>query len=123
MRGMHRVPWAVLVATSSWLAALGACDAFAGPRVEPVVLTYVGDTVLKRGTTVAADIAVAVNGVPLPHPRFTLSSSDPTVVEVSAGGDSLAALRVGPDTLTVRLESSILTDSLPTLSQALRVRP
>ena len=112
-----------LLAIGVCLTALGACDALAGPRVEPVVLTYVGDTVLIRGTSVAADIAVAVNGVPLPHPRFVLSSSDPTVVAVSAGGDSLAALRVGPDTLTVRLESSILTDSLPTLSQALRVRP
>jgi len=123
MSGIQRVPWAVLAATSSWLAALGACDAFAGPRVEPVVLTYVGDTVLIKGTTVAAALAVTVNGVPLPHPRFVLSSSDSTVVAVSAGGDSLTALRVGPDTLTVRVESSILTDSLPTLSQPLRVRP
>jgi hypothetical protein len=123
MSGIRRVPWAVLVATSSWLAALGACDAFAGPRVEPVVLTYVGDTVLRRGTTVAAVIAVTVNGAPLPNPRLVLSSSNPTVLAVSAGGDSLAALRVGPDTLTVRIESSILTDSMPTLSQAIRVRP
>jgi len=123
MSGIHRVRWAVLAATSSWLAALGACDAFAGARGEPVVVTYLGDTVLTRGTTVAAVIAVTVNGVPLPNPRFVLSSSDTTIVAVSAGGDSLAALRVGPDTLTVRVESSILTDSMPTLSQALRVRP
>jgi hypothetical protein len=106
-----------------WTAVLGACDAFAGPRVEPVVWTFVGDTVLKKGTTVAAVIAVTVNGTPLSNPRLALSSSDPAIFAVTAGGDSLAALKVGPATLTVRLESSILTDSMPTFSQALRVRP
>jgi hypothetical protein len=120
---MRLVLWAGLLATGSWVAALGACDAFAEPRVEPVVVTFVGDTELVRGTTVAVVIAVTVRGVPLPHPRLVLSSSDPTVVAVSTGGDSLSALRVGPDTLTVRVESSILTDSLPTLAQPLRVRP
>jgi hypothetical protein len=108
---------------SAWLAALGACDAFAGARVEPVVLTFVGDTALIRGTTVAAVIAVTVNGTPLPRPRLVLSSSDTTIFTVTTGGDSLAALRIGTAALTVRFESSILTDSLPTLSQALLVRP
>jgi hypothetical protein len=102
---------------------LGACEALAGPRVEPVVLTYVGDSVLRKGTTVAAVIAVTVNGAPLPNPRLVLRSSDPATLAVTAGGDSLAALKVGPATLTVRVESSILTDSMPTLSRALRVRP
>jgi hypothetical protein len=123
MSGIRLVSWVGLLATSSWLAVLGACDAFAGPRVEPVVVAYAGDTVLIRGTAVAAVITVTANGKPLPHPRLVLSSSDPAIFAVTAGGDSLAALKVGPATLTVRLESSILTDSMPTLSQALRVRP
>jgi sulfur carrier protein ThiS len=119
---MRLVPWAALLATSAWLAALGACGAFAGARVEPVVLTYLGDTVLTRGTNNAAVIAVTVNGAPLPHPRLVLSSSDTTIVAVIAGGDSLAARANGRATLTVRVQSSILTDSMPTLSQPLRVK-
>lgn len=120
---MRLVPWVGLLAAGSWLAALGACDAFAGPRAEPVVLTYLGDTVLTRGMTVAAVIAVTVNGAPVPHPRLVLSSSDSTILLVTAGGDSLRARAKGQATLTVRVESSILTDSLPMLSQPLRVRP
>ena len=119
---MRRVAWAALLATSAWLAALEACGAFAGPRVEPVVLTYLGDTVLTRGTTKPAVIAVTVHGAPLPHPRLALRSSDTAIVAVTAGGDSLAARANGRATLTVRVESSILTDSLPTLSQPLRVK-
>ena len=120
---MRLVPWAGLLTMSAWLAALGACDAFAGPRLEPVVLTYLGDTVLTRGTRAAAVIAVTVKGTPLPRPRLVLSSSDSTIFTVTTGGDSLAALRIGTAALIVGLESSILTDSLPTLSRPLLVRP
>jgi hypothetical protein len=125
LSGARLVGWAGLLATGVWLAAVGGCSAFAGSRVEPVLVTYLGDTVLIRGTRVAAVIAVTVNGAPLPNTRLALSSSDPTILVVTAGGDSLAALKVGVVTLSVRgsVESSILTDSLPTLAQSLRVRP
>jgi hypothetical protein len=112
-----------LVAMSAWLAAVGACDAFGGPRVEPVVITYLGDSVLTRGTTTPALIAVTASGAPFPNPRLVLTSSDPTTFAVIAGGDSLNAIAVGRATLTVRIESSILTDSMPTMSLSLRVRP
>ena len=123
MRLVHLV---ALVAASSGLAAVGACglpDAFAAPRVEPVVLTYLGDTTPARGTTIPVVIGVSAQGVPVSNPRLALSSSDTTILAVTAGGDSLAARRQGRATLTVRLESSVLTDSLPTLTQPLRVRP
>lgn len=123
---MPRVSWAALVAAISGLSASGACrlpDAFAAPRLEPVVLTYLGDSMPSRGTTIPAVIGVSVNGVPLPNPRLALSSSDTTILAVTAGGDSLAARALGQATLTIRLESSVLTDSLPTLTQHLRVRP
>jgi hypothetical protein len=115
-----------LVAASCALAALGACrlpDAFAAPRLEPVVLTYLGDSTPVRGTAIPVVIGVSVHGVPVANPRLILSSSDTTIVAITAGGDSLAALALGRATLTVRLESSVLTDSLPTLTQALRVKP
>ena len=123
---MPRVSSAALVAVSSGLAAWGACrwpDAFAAARLEPVVLTYLGDSTPVRGSTIPTVIGVSVNGVAVPNPRLFLSSSDTTILAVTAGGDSLAARALGRATLTVRLESSVLTDSLPTLTQDLRVRP
>ncbi len=123
---MRFVRLAALLTASSGLAALGACglpDAFAAPRLEPVVLTYLSDTALTKGTTVALVIAVSVNGVPVPNPRLALRSSDTTIIAVTAGGDSLAARALGRAALTVQLESSVLTDSLPTLTRLLRVKP
>src|SRR5712692_5045225 len=107
---MPRVSLAALVAASSGLAASGACrwpDAFAAPRLEPVVLTYLSDTTLSQGTTVPLVIEVSVSGVPVANPRLALSSSDTTIVAVTAGGDSLAARGQGRAILTVRLESSV----------------
>jgi len=123
---MPRLSLAALVAASSALAASGACrwpDAFAAPGLEPVVLTYLGDSTPARGTTIPTVIGVSVNGVPVANPRLALSSSDTTILAVTAGGDSLAARALGRATLTVRLESSVLTDSVPTLTQDVRVRP
>ena len=123
MSGLRLVPWAGLVAMSAWLAGSSACDAFADARVEPVVITYLGDSVLTRGTTAAFAVAVSANGASFPNPRLVFSSSDPAIFAITAGGDSLNAKAVGRATLTVRVESSILTDSMPTLAQPIRVRP
>ena len=120
---MRLGPWAGLVAMSAWLAVLGACDALAGPHVEPIVVTYLGDTVLTRGTKMPFAITVTVDGTSYPNPRLVLTSSNPGIFAVTAGGDSLNAVAVGREILTVRVESSILTDSMPTLSQPIRVRP
>jgi hypothetical protein len=119
---MRLMAWVGVLAVGSWLATLGACGAFAAPRFEAVVLTYLGDTVLIRGTTRPAPILVTVKGEPLPNPRLVLKSSDTTIIAVTKGGDSLTARIIGKANLIVRVESSILTDSQPTLSQPLRVK-
>ena len=119
---MRFTAWLGLLAVGCWLAALGACGAFAAPRLERVVLTYLGDTLLTRGVTRPAPISVTVKGDPVPHPRLVLTSSDSTIIAVTKGGDSLSARAVGRANLIVRIESSILTDSQPTLSQPLRVK-
>ncbi len=105
------------------VAACGLSDVFSSPEVEAVVLTYQGDTLLTAGATVPFTVAVTVGGTPVPDAGLQITSSNPTVVAVSAGQDSLVALATGRDTLTIRLQSSILTDSAPTLIQPLRVRP
>jgi hypothetical protein len=111
---------------SAGLAAGLACglpDALASARLETIALTYAGDTLLTQGTTAPLVIVVSANGIPVPDPRLAASSSDTTIVAVSAAGDSLFARALGRAVLTVRLQSSVLTDSVPTLTQSLRVRP
>ena len=116
---------ALLTATSGLAAALrcGLSDAFASARLEGVVLTWSSDSVLTQGATVPVVITVSANSTPVPSPRLALSSSDTTIVAVNAAGDSLSARALGKAVVTARLESSVLTDSLPTLTQSLRVRP
>jgi len=52
-----------------------------------------------------------------------MTSSDTSVLDLTAGQDSLWAKRNGTATLTIRVESSIVTDSAPTLAQLLKVLP
>lgn len=103
--------------------ACGLSDVFSSPGLESVVLTYQGDTVLTVGDSVPFTVTVTVDGARVAHPRLQIVSSNPTVVALSAGQDSLFAQAQGKDTLTVRLQSSILTDSAPALIQPLHVRP
>ena len=103
-------------------AACGLSDVFSSPGLEPVVITYQGPTVLTAGTTVPFSIAVTVNGTPLSNPRLQLTLSNPTAV-LTTGQDSLVAVSQGRDTLTVRLQSSILTNNAPTIIQSLRIQP
>src|SRR5207249_1678933 len=84
----------------------------------------VGDTVLHRDTRVPFGVVVEAGGTPLDRPRLTMSSSDTSVFDLTAGQDSLVAKsKNGTATLTIRLESSILTDSQPTLARSLKVLP
>jgi hypothetical protein len=125
---MQRACLAALVAAGSGLAAsgAGACrwpDAFRSAGLEAVVITYVGDTILSQGTTIPFTVVVSANGASVLTPHLTFASSDSTTVALTAGRDSLSARSIGRAHLIIRMESSALTDSLPTLSQALRVRP
>lgn len=101
----------------------GLVDVFASAGLEPVVLTYQGDTVVSLGTTVPFSVVVRAGGALLSQPRLRATSSDTTIFAVTTGQDSLRATNLGRATLTVRLASSILTDSAPTLQQDIRVRP
>ena len=68
-------------------------------------------------------VVVAAGGTQLDQPHLALTSSDTGVFVVTAGQDSLFAKKVGTATLTIRLESSLLTDSAATLVQLLKVLP
>lgn len=103
--------------------ACGFADVFRPGGPEPVTIIYVGDTVLHRDSTVAFSVLVAAGGTPIDRPHLTMWSSDTGVFDLTAGRDSLVAKSIGTTTLMIRLESSILTDSAPTLAQYIKVRP
>ena len=103
--------------------ACGFADVFRPAGPEPVTIVYVGDTILHRDSTVPFSVVVDAGGTPLDRPHLTLWSSDANVFDLTAGRDSLVAKTIGTAALMIRLQSSILTDSAPTLAQSIRVRP
>jgi hypothetical protein len=104
--------------------ACGLADVFRPAGLESVTIVYVGDTILHRDSTVPFGVLVTAGGKQLDGPRLTMWSSDTGVFDLTTGRDSLRAKSsIATATLMIRLESSILTDSAPTLAQTIRVRP
>jgi len=110
---------AALVCMSA--AACGLGDVFASPGPHNVLLRYCGDTALQTGVPAPTRVITTVSGVELSSPRLRFTVSDTAVLTLAAGGDSVIGNKSGKATVTVQLESSILTDSFPTVAQPLRV--
>src|SRR5437879_9518071 len=108
-RPIVRMSWTVV----GGLAALacGFADVFRPAGSEPVTITYVGDTILHRDSTVPFRVVVEAGGDPLPAPRLRMTSSDTSVFDFTAGQDSLWAKRNGPAPPTIRVDGSSVTDS------------
>jgi hypothetical protein len=113
----------LVVAGGMAALACGLADVFRPAGPESVTIVYVGDTILHRDSTVPFSVVVQAGGVQLDRPHLTMWSSDTSVFALTAGQDSLAAKSIGTTTLMIRLQSSILTDSAPTLAQSIKVRP
>jgi hypothetical protein len=116
----------LVVTVVGGMAALtcGFADVFRPAGLELVTVVYVGDTILHRDSTVPFSVVVEAGGTPLDRPRLTMSSSDTSIFDLTAGQDSLVAKsKNGAATLTIRVESSILSDSAPTLARLLKVGP
>ena len=103
--------------------ACGLADVFRSSGVAQVTITYTGDSVLHRDSTVPFGVVVTAGGTELDRPHLDFASSDTSVFVLTAGQDSLFAKKVGSATLTIRLENSLSTDSAPTLAQRLKVLP
>ena len=102
-------------------AACGLADVFSSPGPTGVVLHYGGDTTLFIGVVVPTRVTALVSGVPVANPRLRYSSSDTLIIQLVHNGDSVVGQKPGRATISVWLESSILSDSLPTLAESLRV--
>ena len=112
---------------TSWFAGvltacsvLLACDSITNPGDDAViVITYDNDTTVVVGTTIVPRFSVTVDGVVAPQPRLVLSSSNLSVISVSATGDSLFVNARGFAAITATLIGSTLADDPPAGSRTL----
>src|SRR5207247_11475154 len=103
--------------------ACGFADVFRPAGPEAVTITYVGDTILRRDSTVPFRGVVEAGGDQLAAPRLRITSSDASIFELTAGRDSLCAKRNVTATLISQVESPLLTDSVATHTQPTKVLP
>ncbi len=116
-------PLALLALGGLTAIGCGLTDVFSPAGLKSVVIAYVGDTLVAPGATIPFTVSVRVGGALQSTPRISVTP-DTSMLRVSPGMDSLTAGgSIGWDTLTIRLVSSIFTDSAPTIRQAIRVRP
>jgi hypothetical protein len=120
MRLRHIVP---ALCGGALLLACGFADLFSSGQVGNVVLTYTGPTTLSVDERAAVSVTVTIDGAVIPNPRLAIVSSDPTILTLSGGGDTLVAVSRGFDSLTIKLVASIYTDSFPTIRKQIRVSP
>ena len=122
-RAAPRLVLAVLLTVPA--VACGLVDVFQSSGAEAVILVYQGDAFIRLDSTVSFAVDVQVEGATLSGPHLSITSSDTSIVALTPGGDSLIGRKTGNATLTIRLESSMLTDpaTAPALAQALHVRP
>ena len=98
-------------------------DVTAPARVEPIEMTFAGDSVIVLGVRAFPRIQATANGASLSMSRIRLESSDTSVLGITAGGDSVVARRLGHATLTAFLESSLFPSSPPAVARTVFVVP
>lgn len=98
-------------------------DVTAPARIEPVQMTFAGDSVIVLGTRALPRVEATASGLSLGSSRIRLESSDSSVLGISAAGDSVIAKRLGRSTLTAYLESSLFPTPPPAISRTMYVVP
>lgn len=116
-RRAFRVAWQAALLTVFLLACDSLTDPGSGPQIQ---ISFNSDTTVIVGTVVVPEISVSVDGEPARRRRITISSSDPSVVAVSAGSDTLFINKRGVATLTITLVGSTLGDQPPQTETTLR---
>ncbi len=91
----------------------------AGPADVSFVFS---DTLLANGDTVPLLVRVLAGGVPQAHPYVITFTDNPTIVDVTAAGDSLIARRAGVTNITFRFQTTLRT-SVAETTLNMRVRP
>ncbi len=114
-----RVALATLGVT--FLSACAVLDVFEPAGAPDVRFVYDGQTDFSVGDRTALVIAVYVEGTPLEQPPLHIASLNSTIVDITASGDTLVALKPGRADLHIRLEHSIFTGDAPDTTLRLRV--
>ena len=118
MRLRHILP---ALGCSAFVVGCGLAEVFGSPQVGNVVLTYTGPTTVYVNDTIPVAVNVTVAGASVPNPHLSITSSNTSIIALSARSDTLIARGRGFDTLTIKLVASIFTDSFPTILQQIRV--
>lgn len=111
-----------VLGTGVVLVSCGFADLFSSGEIGDLTVTYTGPTNMSVGDTVPVSVTVTVGGTPLTDARIWITSSDTSIIALSAHSDTLIARAKGFDTLTIRVVASIFTDTLPTLLQQVHVQ-
>ena len=111
------------IGTGTVLVSCGFADLFRSARIGDVTVTYTGPTVLNVHDTVPVSVTVTAGGTPMTDVLLSITSSDTSIIALSARSDTIFARDNGLETLTIRVVGSIFTDSFPTLLQQVRVLP
>ena len=118
-----RTRTAIRLTSGAAAALLGACaftDVFkeSGPGNVSFVTD---DTVVTRGTAIAFNVALVVDGAPAGTPSVQLIIPDSTRIKFNTTGDSVSGLQVGVGNVVAWIETS-LAARVDTILR-IRVRP
>ncbi|MGE5803581.1 MAG: hypothetical protein ACM358_15145 [Gemmatimonadota bacterium] len=113
----------LVLGTGIVLVSCGFADLIDSGKIGDVAIAYSGPDVVNVGDTVPISVSVTVGGTPLTDAHLWVTSSDTSLISLSARSDTLFAKDRGIGTLTIRVVASIFTDSFPTLVQQVRVLP
>ncbi len=117
----HRLKRTAFVIGVSLMMGCGFDAVFQSPGPATVSFVF-ADTNLTVGTTVPLVVTVIAGGVAQAHPNLIAFTDDSTVVDLTAGDDSLAALRTGFASLTLKFQSALRTGVADTVIP-IRVKP
>src|SRR5437879_3109156 len=110
---------AMLAALVASFPLLATCDLFTAPNTALPTVAYKGDTTLVVGDVVRPAVLVSKDNTPL-QSRVMFTSSDPTIVAIAPGGDSLIVLSRGVVTIKVSLVGSTVGSNPPSDSATVR---
>jgi hypothetical protein len=120
MRFRQTIP---VIGISLAIGGCGLADLFRADSIGDVSVTYTGPDVVNVGDTIPLSVNVTAGGAPMTDVLLWITSSDTSLIALSARSDTFYAKDHGNATLTIRVVTSIFTDTFPTLEQHIRVQP
>src|SRR5207249_9977789 len=91
----------------------GLTDVFSPAGLKSIVVAYERDSVVAPGATIPFTVTVRVGGALQPPHSSSVISIDTAMLRVTVRQHPLRGVSAGWDTLTIRVASSICTDSAP----------